>query len=111
VAANGIRSEMSKPVNTMPLDDYHPDPPLWNVPTPEPGGILLTWHSDNLDLRCLVQRKIDSQIQWENIGGWLERGVYAFIDTTRRSNETYSYRLVVMDVFGNRNKNFNIVSR
>ncbi len=79
------------------------------VPDGETNAVTLTWVSEDVDLRCLVQLHTEG-LGWEAISGWLERGVFVFEHRDRELDTTYRYRLRVMDTKGRINRDHNELS-
>lgn len=102
----GNASKPSISVAAQAYDDRRPAPPVWDAPTPgtTPNALVLSWSSPDPNLRCLVQRNIEDITPWENLSGWLPRGVYTYEDTDQQPSVEYVYRLKVMDVGGKINR-------
>jgi len=105
----GNVSPASAVVTGRAFDDSRPDPPTWNPPGADPtsNAILLSWSSEVLDLRCMVQRRTAVENSWKNLSGWLERSLYSYEDHDRITGRTHIYRLRVMDSGGKSNRTFN----
>jgi hypothetical protein len=105
----GIASLPSPAAASRAFDDARPAPPTWSTaePGPAPNSIRLRWASAVPNLRSLVQRRIVDTALWENISGWLDAGVYAFVDSDRAAGLQYVYRLRVMDAAGKTNNEYN----
>ena len=108
----GNTSVPSPAVAGRTFDDVRPAPPTWDPPAPgpTPNAIVLFWTSPIADLACLVQRRRTGTADWANVGGWLARGTYTSIDTSRVAGITYEYRLRVLDNRGRQNNRFNLLS-
>jgi hypothetical protein len=93
-------------------DDSGPAHPTWQPTQPGPAlnSIILTWASAVPNLTCLLQRSSAGGTDWQNMSGWLPRGVYAFTDTTRVPGGLYSYRLLVLDPAGKANSEFTLLT-
>jgi len=89
-------------------DNSRPAPPTWSPAVPNAGNaVVLTWTSPTADLRCLVERRPADSPTWEQLGGWLARGVYTQTDDRRAPGEQYVYRLRVLSADGRSNNTFN----
>ncbi len=98
-------------ISARAFDEARPQPPDWLTPAPPSGGVVaLAWTASDPGLRCLVQRRFPDENEWENRSGWLARGVYAFDDRGRITNQPYVYRLRVLDTAGRNNSTFHELS-
>ena len=43
---------------------------------------------------------------WENLTGWLTRGLYEYEDTGRGADQSYAYRIRVLDTGGRTNAEY-----
>lgn len=104
-----LSSHPSKHISVKVFDSSPPEPSTWNSPEPgdTPGAIVLSWESPISNLRCLVQRRLERSITWENASGWLPRGQYTYVDNDRITGLRYVYRLRVMDAKGKTNDTYN----
>jgi len=112
VVAVDDSDNVSKPspvVAGRAYDNSRPEPPAWNPARPGelPDSVVLSWTSPDPNLRCLVQRHIADAYTWENASGWLDRGVYIYIDENREPGVQYVYRLRVLDTAGKTNVMYN----
>ncbi|HEX6077663.1 MAG TPA: hypothetical protein VFZ32_20695 [Micromonosporaceae bacterium] len=102
----GNASSPSRAVVGRAFDTFRPPPPEWSPAVPAPGGIALSWTASDPALRCLVQRSFPGSDDWENLTGWLPRGLYEYEDTGRGADQTYAYRLRVLDTGGRTNAEY-----
>lgn len=107
--ASGNASPPSAVVSGRAFDDSRPAPPTWEPPAAgaAPNSVVLSWSSTLSDLRCMVQRRHVAVSVWENLSGWLARGVYGYVDAGRKAGALYVYRVRVLDADGRGNEAFN----
>lgn len=108
VDTNGNVSEPTRTLQCRAIDTAVPVPPTWEVPQagPEPDTVLLAWLHADENLTCLVQRREANTVDWLNLTGWLPRGEYVCMDSLRAAGIQYEYRLLVMDLAGRVNTEF-----
>jgi hypothetical protein len=102
----GNASSPARAVIGRAFDASRPAPPEWNPPVPAPAAVALSWTASDPALRCLVQRSVPGSDDWENLTGWLPRGLYAYEDAGRLPDQSYSYRLRVLDTSGRTNAEY-----
>ena len=69
-------------------------------------AVKLAWTSQDPELSCLVQFSGDYFEGFQNASEWLAPGDYSFIHKNSHFNFDHSYRIQVMDQFGNKNIDF-----
>lgn len=73
-------------------------------------AVRLEWIADDSELVCMVQFSAGYLDGFQNASGWLAAGRYDFIHRNSHPNYDYSYRIKVMDPFGNMNTEFEPVT-
>ena len=102
-------SMLSNPVVAQAYDDSRPAPPIWDGANEVAEGLELKWHLADPTHQPLVQRRdpFVNPPRWENVTDWLPAMTGQAIDTTREGNQSYFYRIRVLDQQGQVNRNFN----
>ena len=109
LVAVDVAGNVSLPSPALPVrafDDSSVAPPTWNSSSidPQSGVLTLNWFASDNNLSCLIQRRLKDSSAWENLSGWLPRGLYTFNDSQREEDEQYHYRLRVLNNEGKMNK-------
>jgi hypothetical protein len=105
-----LSSPASKVVTARVYDTSPPMPPNWINLKWEDEGAYLEWAVTEPNVRCLLQRRVKDSEIWFTVSNWLEADsydeenklwLYKFFDETAIKENTYYYRLKLINKAGN----------